>query len=94
MKVLLCTHSRTRFSRKTIQRNGTIGSASRAPLAFEGLPLEHGNIEEATEGGMELYDLKKDPHEMANVYGNPAYREAENQLKKQLARKKENLGDI
>jgi arylsulfatase A-like enzyme len=41
----------------------------------------------------ELYDLKKDPNELNNVYGNPAYAEIVKQLKTELKRLQKQYGD-
>lgn len=41
----------------------------------------------------ELYDLQKDPLEMRNVYGDPAYQKTVEQLKKELNRLKRELKD-
>lgn len=41
----------------------------------------------------ELYDLEKDPHEMHNVYVDPAYKEVASRLKKQLRKTREELGE-
>jgi len=41
----------------------------------------------------ELYDLEKDPLEMQNVYGDPAYRKTVEQLKKEMYRLKKELKD-
>jgi hypothetical protein len=42
---------------------------------------------------MELYDLKKDPLEMNNVYSDPKYSRIAGQLKKKLLKLKTQLGD-
>lgn len=42
----------------------------------------------------ELFDLKKDPNEMNNVYDNPEYNEITIKLKKELYRLKEDLEDF
>jgi N-acetylglucosamine-6-sulfatase len=63
-------------------------------IFFYGLPLEHGDLERPTEPGMELYDLKKDPREMDNVYEDPAYRDIAHRLEQALLEKKDELGDI
>jgi arylsulfatase A-like enzyme len=42
---------------------------------------------------MELYDLKKDPLEMNNVYDDPKYARVAGQLKKKLLKLKTQLGD-
>lgn len=41
----------------------------------------------------ELFDLKRDPHELHNVYGQPRYAPVVRQLKDQLARLRQELGD-
>ncbi|WP_068472909.1 sulfatase family protein [Saccharicrinis aurantiacus] len=41
----------------------------------------------------ELYDLKNDPNEMNNVYGNPEYKEIQDQLKIKLKALREEVGD-
>ncbi len=41
----------------------------------------------------ELYDLQKDPREINNVYGNPAYAGIVRELKAELARLREKYGD-
>jgi arylsulfatase A-like enzyme len=41
----------------------------------------------------ELYDLKKDPHEMHSVYGDAAYAPVQSQLHQELARQQQRLGD-
>ena len=41
----------------------------------------------------ELYNLKKDPHEMNNVYDEPAYQHVVKDLKKELKRLQNELGD-
>jgi len=41
----------------------------------------------------ELYDLVKDPHEMNNVYDDPAYKDVRKKLKKELKRLQKELGD-
>jgi arylsulfatase A-like enzyme len=41
----------------------------------------------------ELYDRKKDPHEMNNVYGDPAYSEIQEKLHKELIEIRKKYGD-
>ncbi|MFT5469471.1 MAG: arylsulfatase A-like enzyme, partial [Verrucomicrobiales bacterium] len=41
----------------------------------------------------ELYDLRNDPHELANQYGNPEYATTIPELKKQLADLRQTVGD-
>ena len=42
----------------------------------------------------ELYDLRADPYEINNVYGNPAYAAVERDLKVELARLQLEVGDV
>lgn len=46
-----------------------------------------------TPPGWELYDLKKDPQELVNVYDAPAYASVVTDLKKQLAARRQAIGD-
>ncbi len=46
-----------------------------------------------TPPGWELYDLKKDPLEVVNVYDHPAYASVVTDLKKQLAERRRAIGD-
>jgi len=46
-----------------------------------------------TPPGWELYDLKKDPKEVNNVYDDPAYAETVKKLKSQLATRRREIGD-
>ncbi len=63
-------------------------------IFFYGLPLDaDGAMERATQPGWELYDLRKDPHEMNNVYGDPAYADIQRELKAELLRVKDEIGD-
>jgi N-acetylglucosamine-6-sulfatase len=61
-------------------------------IFFYGLPLDQTEAE-PTPPGWELYDLARDPHEMDNVYGDPAYREVKERLKTLLFEKKRAIGD-
>jgi hypothetical protein len=45
-----------------------------------------------TPPGWELYDLKKDPFEMNNVYDNPAYSDIVKELKEKLQEKRKEIG--
>ena len=61
---------------------------------FYGLPLDAPGAKRAeTRPGWELYDLRSDPLEMRNVYGEPAYKEVAANLKADLLRLKSELGD-
>ena len=63
-------------------------------IFFYGLPLDApGALKESTPAHWELYDLRKDPHEMNNSYADPACADAVRQLKARLARLKEQVGD-
>ena len=61
-------------------------------IFFYGLPLgAMGARKEPTTPGWELYDLKKDPHEMNNVYDDPDYVDVVIALKQDLLRFRELL---
>ena len=69
-------------------------------IFFYGLPLDATNKSSKdkfhkipTEPYWELYDLKKDPNEMNNVYDNPEYLEIVKKLKEDLLKLKEETGD-
>jgi arylsulfatase A-like enzyme len=64
-------------------------------IFYYGLPLGMKRATESwrTKPGWELYDLKKDPLEMRNVYDEPAYTKIVKKLKTELLRLKEELGD-
>jgi N-acetylglucosamine-6-sulfatase len=63
-------------------------------IFFYGLPLNaKGAKQEVTPAGWELYDLRKDPYEMRNVYSESSYTETVKQLKAQLAQLKQDCGD-
>ncbi len=63
-------------------------------IFFYGLPLDaKGAVREPTSPYWELYDLRKDPHEMSNVYSDPAYAATVRQLKAELARLRNRIGD-
>lgn len=67
-------------------------------IFFYGLPLdaEFYNAKEKgvpTTPGWELYDLSKDPMELHNVYADAAYAKVRDDLKKELLRVKEQVGD-
>ncbi len=47
----------------------------------------------ATPAAWELYDLRKDPRELHNVYADPAYRDAVAKLKQQLRQTREELNE-
>jgi len=61
---------------------------------FYGLPLDApGARKEPTPAFWELYDLRKDPHEMNNVIAEPAYADVVTRLKQQLTALKARVGD-
>ncbi len=63
-------------------------------IFFYGLPLDApGAVGEPTPAHWEFYDLEKDPHEMNNAYSDPAYAAVVQELKTELLRLKEQLGD-
>jgi arylsulfatase A-like enzyme len=63
-------------------------------IFFYGLPLDASGAQpKPTTPGWELYDLRKDPQEMKNVYGDPAYAETAKRLKAELLRVKQQVGD-
>ena len=63
-------------------------------IFFYGLPLDAPGARTAdTQPGWELYDLRKDPQELQNVYGNADYAEIAEKLKAELLRLKSDLGD-
>lgn len=70
---------------------------SRYKLAFfYGLPLDaslgNGNFP-PSEPGWELYDLKRDPAEINNVYNDPEYSEIVNRLKRRLSELRSQYGE-
>jgi arylsulfatase A-like enzyme len=63
-------------------------------IFYYGLPLDaSGAFHEATPPEWELFDLQKDPHEMNNVYDDPAYSDVINNLKTRLLELKKQYGD-
>jgi len=63
-------------------------------IFYYGLPLGKADaVEKPTPPEWELFDLEKDPHEMNNVYDEPAYREVRRELTAELMRLKRELGD-
>ncbi len=52
-----------------------------------------GAHEPATSPEWELFDLRKDPREMHNLYHDPAYAGVVKQLKAELARLQQEVGD-
>jgi len=63
-------------------------------IFFYGLPLDMtGAVTEPTKIGWELYDLEKDPKELNNVYNDPEYASLVKQLKSELIKQRQELGD-
>jgi arylsulfatase A-like enzyme len=63
-------------------------------IFFYGLPLDaRGALKIPTQPGWELYDLRNDPHEMTNVYGDARYKETARELKRRLLELKKEIGD-
>jgi arylsulfatase A-like enzyme len=63
-------------------------------IFYYGLPLgKAGAVEKPTPPEWELFDLKKDPQEMNNVYHEAAYGEVRRELTAELMRLKRELGD-
>ncbi len=58
-----------------------------------GQPLRDIYGEEPTKPAWEFYDLRKDPKELQNLYGNPAYTQEIERLKSQLLKLKQQAGD-
>ena len=52
-----------------------------------------GSAGEACEPEWELFDLERDPLELNNVYGDPAYSSVCNELKNELHRLQAEVGD-
>lgn len=63
-------------------------------IYYYGQPLGmRGAVRRPTEPEWELFDLEKDPHEMKNVYDDPAYGDVVKRLKAELERLRRELGD-
>lgn len=63
-------------------------------IFFYGLPLDAaGALQEPTQPGWELYDLRKDSIETTNVYGKAEYAGVVRNLKSELLRLKQEIGD-
>ena len=62
-------------------------------IFYYGLPLGLTNFP-STPPEWELFDLRKDPQEMQNVYDDPGYQETIRNLKAQLQEKKKELEDL
>ena len=63
-------------------------------IFYYGLPLDASRaVQEPSPPGWELYDLKRDPNELNNVYEHPDYADVREELKDRLAARKRALGD-
>jgi arylsulfatase A-like enzyme len=63
-------------------------------IFFYGLPLDApGALKTPTQPGWELYDLRKDPSETNNVYGQRQYADIARELKTKLLTVKQQIGD-
>ena len=63
-------------------------------IFFYGLPLDAPGAQPApVEPHWELYDLTRDPHEMANVIADPDYADVRRRLTAELLRVKQEIGD-
>ena len=61
---------------------------------YYGLALDaNGSLPDPTPQGWELYDLKKDPFEMHNIYGKAEYESVQRELKNRLFQIKKEVGD-
>jgi arylsulfatase A-like enzyme len=52
-----------------------------------------GALDERKEPEWELFDLEKDPHELHNLYHQPEYAEVAKELRAELRRLQEEVGD-
>ena len=63
-------------------------------IFFYGLPLDApGALDTETQPGWELYDLREDPYETNNVYGKKEFASVQKELKAELLRLKQEVGD-
>ncbi len=63
-------------------------------IFFYGLPLDaEGAVDKPSQPGWELYDLKEDPNETRNVYGQAEYANVTARLKRELLEQKREVGD-
>ncbi|MBI9018893.1 MAG: sulfatase [Phycisphaerae bacterium] len=62
-------------------------------IFFYGQPEKEGKMH-ATPPGWELYDMKKDPEELNNLYGKKEYVKVADKLKKQLLAERKRIGDL
>lgn len=61
---------------------------------YYGMPLDaKGALKQPTQPGFEMYDLIRDPQELNNIYGQPAYLEIQEKLKRQMEKAKEKYRD-
>ena len=63
-------------------------------IYYYGEPLDaSGAVGDSTSPEWELFDLKKDPHELVNIYADPAYASIREDLENELYRLRTELGD-
>ena len=63
-------------------------------IFYYGLPLDaSGAVKKPTQAAWEFYDLQGDPHELTNAYKDPDYQRIIADLKEELLRIKEKIGD-
>ena len=63
-------------------------------IYYYGEPLDaSGAVGDSTSPEWELFDLKKDPHELVNIYADPAYAFIREDLENELYRLRTELGD-
>ncbi len=63
-------------------------------IFFYGLPLDAKDaMPDPTPAAWEFYDLRNDPYELKNVYGDPEYKEIIERMKQQLFEMKKEIGD-
>lgn len=88
-----------RYFAHDIQRPAHFGLRSQDhTLAFFygrglGLPGANSSPDRETQPAWELYDLKKDPYQTQNVYGDPAYATVISEMKEEMKAKRKSLGD-
>ena len=81
-----------RLNRYAVRSYGQL--VRNAKKTANGQPLgKSGAVDQPTPPEWELFDLKKDPREMRNVYGDPAYAKVQEHLKKEMYRLKTHYGD-
>jgi arylsulfatase A-like enzyme len=78
----------------TVTANYGVRTHSHKLIYYYGKALgSKGAVDKDTPPEWELFDLKKDPREMKNVYGDPAYAKVERELKAELERLRKQYRD-